>query len=99
MVSWIIVGVLLFVLVLVLKIKSMGHRRERYYITGLILILLFLYISSSLVFQKNNVSLKTFEGVVEAGKIYFSWLGGVFNNAKVIVGHALNMNWDVNSTN
>ena len=35
---------------------------------------------------------------VDAGKIYFSWLGSVFFNLKTITTHAVKMDWGDNSS-
>lgn len=45
--------------------------------------------------QDQGVELDDVNSIAMAGKIYFNWLGGVFNNVKAITGEASKMNWTV----
>lgn len=64
----------------------------------IIALLLFAYISFTLTLKGKDVDYKSIPGLMQAGKIYFSWLGGVFGNMKSITGHAIKMDWGVNES-
>lgn len=64
----------------------------------IILLLLFLYITISDIVRANQIDLKSFDGLVNATKLYFIWLGNAFSNLKVIVGNVIHMDWKTNLT-
>lgn len=50
--------------------------------------------------KNHELDLSTVPGIIEAGKIYTSWLSGVFVNVKSITAYASKQNWkDYNRTN
>jgi glucan phosphoethanolaminetransferase (alkaline phosphatase superfamily) len=98
MVNWLIVVGLVVVLLVLLRFRKMEHLKTRVYVVVVIFLLIFFYLTISGVIEKNKVDIKTFDGVVSAGKLYFSWLGQVFTNSKVIAGNAVKMDWAGNST-
>jgi hypothetical protein len=61
-------------------------------------VLLFLIFSVAFVYTTSEVSLKSLQGVLDFGKLYFSWLGQFFVQSKNAVGYVINQNWGVNST-
>ena len=75
-------------------------RRFQHQILAVILIalVLFLYLSFSTVVKNNDIDYKSPSGLIEAGKIYFSWIGGLAGNFKSITTHAINMDWGINET-
>lgn len=74
------------------------HIKHRFFALILVLILIFIYLTSSSLLSNQNLNFKTFEGWMKAGKIYFSWLGHAFGNAKEITGQAVKMDWIGNSS-
>jgi len=98
MVNWLIVIGLVVVLLLLLRYRKMEHLKTKIYVVVIIFLLLFFYVTISGVTEKNKVNLKTFDGIMSAGKLYFSWLGQVFTNVKTISGSAVKMDWVGNST-
>ena len=60
--------------------------------------ILFTYISFNVLFKGQDIDYKTVPGVMEAGKLYFAWLGSIVGNVKSITTHAIKMNWKSNST-
>jgi len=90
MISWIIVVVLLVIGIFAIR---MNHFRHKIFIVGLLLFALFLYGSLVVVSSLNDFDLKTSEGIMDAGKLYFGWLGNGFKNLKTITGNAIGMDW------
>jgi len=64
----------------------------------IILLLLFAYVSFTLTLKGKDIDFKSVPGLIQAGKIYFLWLGGIFGNMKSITGNAINMDWGVNES-
>jgi len=99
MVNFVILAVLVFLVLLLvllfLKAKTMQHKTYAILIT---VMLIFFYVTGSKIIAENNVDLKTFDGMVTAGKLYFSWLGHVLQNTKVLIGNAVKMDWRGNIT-
>ncbi len=93
---WIIGAVIVAALMVLFKMKELRHQ------TGLIviaLILLFLVISFSQVYKVNKPNLKSFDGIMDIVKVYFSWLGTIFKNVGHITGYAVHLDWGVNVSN
>lgn len=95
MIGWLVLVVLVILILVFLKV---GHMRHKTYAILLVLLMLFLYFTGSKIIADNNLNVKTFSGMVTAGKLYFSWLGQAFKNMKVVVGNVVKMEWSANST-
>lgn len=93
--SWIIIGILVVVFLLLLKFR---HVKHRFFALVIVLLLVFFYFTSTSLLSGKNIDFRTFEGWVSAGKLYFSWLGHAFGNARVVVGNAVKMDWAGNVT-
>ena len=78
-----------------MEINKLKHK---FFGLFLILLILFIYISSVSVFSDSGVDFTTGKGVFEAGKIYLSWLGSIFVNIKEITADAINLDWSRNAT-
>ena len=61
-------------------------------------LVIFFYTTGSKIVEKNETDIKTFDGMVSAGKLYVRWLGHVFLNTKDLAGKAVEMDWAGNST-
>jgi len=90
-----IIAILVIAIWVIIEAKRMRHKIFAIFLIALIL---FSYISASLIFKGQDIDLKTVPGVVIASKIYFSWLGSVFNNLKQITTKAIKMDWGTNKT-
>jgi predicted ferric reductase len=91
----ILVLVLIIAIWLIIEFKRFRHKILAVF---LILLILFTYFSFAGVIKDKNLDLKTFNGMKEAGKLYFIWLGNAFNNVKVVTSNAINMSWRMNET-
>lgn len=90
MLEWFIIGVIVLVALMFLRFK---HAQHKIFLVLLILLLVFVFTSATKIVKDNNVDTKSIEGVVMAGKLYFSWLSNVFHNSRVLAGNAVKMNW------
>ena len=82
---------------LIIEAKRFEHKIFALLLIGLIL---FGYVSTASAFKEQNIDFTSISGIYSAGKIYFSWLGGLFNNVKTITLNAIKMDWgmDINNT-
>lgn len=91
--------ILLFLLVagiwLIVEFKRFKHK---IFAVFLIVLILLTYFSFNTVIVKNNIDLKTSDGIKEAGHLYLVWLGGAFNNVKEITANAVHLDWGVNES-
>ena len=90
-----IVAVLIIGIWVLIELKRMRHKVFAIFLIALIL---FSYISASLVFKGQNIDYKTVPGLLKASQIYFDWLGSIFFNVKSITTNAVKMDWGVNKT-
>ncbi|MEK6918499.1 MAG: hypothetical protein AABW73_00500 [Nanoarchaeota archaeon] len=91
----IMIGILLVLWILV-KFKEMRHR---FLGTILLLLILSLFLSATYVINKENIDLKSGDGLSKFTKYYVFWLGNIFSNAKQITGSVINQDWALNNTN
>jgi hypothetical protein len=90
-----VICVLIVAIWVVIEIKRLKHKLFAIFLIGMIL---FAYISFSLVFKDQETDFKSVPGMFQASKIYFSWLGSIFGNMKSITTHAIHMDWNGNDT-
>lgn len=72
------------------EIKRLKHKLWAIFLIGLIL---FTYLSFTASLKNSNVDLDSVGGVVDAGKLYVSWLSGVFVNLKSVTAFATKQDW------
>lgn len=98
------IGTIIFILAILaliviafigIEIKKIKRKLIAIFLIGLIL---FTFFSVRAVFKGKEVDLKTLPGVMNAIKIYFSWLGGFLSNVKSITTSVIRMNWTGNTT-
>ncbi len=62
-------------------------------------LVVFLYFGAVIVFQDKDIDFTSYSGVMDATKLYFSWLGSIFGNFKTITAGAIQLDWkDDNQT-
>jgi hypothetical protein len=67
--------------------------KHKVFLIVIIMILLFFYTTGSSILAAQNVNWRSLSGVEKGVKVYFSWLGGVFGNLRVITANAIRMDW------
>lgn len=73
--------------------------KHRFFAIFLIVLLLFTYFSFTFVLGNKNLDLSSWNGIKQAGAVYYSWLSSVFVNFKTLTTNAIHMNWGAaNST-
>ena len=93
---WFVVA---FIVVAVLVIIKLANEKQAIAVKIMVIAFVFLVISASFVVIRNNLDVKSFDGIVTAGKVYFSWLGTVAKNVVQVSGYAVHQNWGVNVSN
>ena len=69
-----------------------------FYAIIVVVLLIFFYTTFSNVINDNQIDVKSFDGVISAGKLYFFWLGNAVQNIVVIGGDVIKMDWVGNAT-
>jgi hypothetical protein len=77
-----------------------GFKRVKYKLLALFLIALILFsiFSFNSAFKGKDFSVNNASDLGKVIKVYFSWLGNIFNNFKAISGQAVKMDWKSNNT-
>lgn len=88
---WIIAALVVFVII-IFKYKEIRHKIG---LMAVILMLLFLVASFGQIYATHDLDLTSFDGLVDAGKIYFSWLGAAARNIVHLGGYAIKQDWSV----
>src|SRR3989344_6617005 len=101
--AWLIITVIALVIFIVLfrtmnQVYILSMIKDNFFWFFLVLVLLFMTISLTRLHKTYDFDFTSFEGFKEAGKIYFSWLGGVAKNSARVTGYAVQQDW-VNITN
>ena len=89
-VTFFVVAFLVIAIWLIIEFKRLKHKLFAFLLIGLIL---FTYISFTASLKGHDVDLKSVSGIMEAGKLYFTWIGGVFSNFKSITAYAFKQDW------
>lgn len=92
--NWLIIVILIALAFFFLRMK---HTRHKIFMVFVILLLLFVYLTSSRVLTGQSINWKSIAGIETATKLYFSWLGSVFDNFKTVAGNAMKMDWKLNN--
>ena len=85
-----IVAALVVLIWVLIEFKRMKHKLFAFFLIGLVI---FTYVTFTVSLQNQNVDLSTTSGWLDAGKLYFSWLGTVFVNAKHVTMYAIGLDW------
>jgi len=89
-----IVAVLVVIIWVTIELKRLRHKVFAIVLIGLIL---FSYISATVIFRGQNIDFKTVPGVIKASKLYFYWLVSIVGNFKSITTNAIKMDWGTNN--
>jgi len=88
--AFFVVAVLVVAVWVLIEVKRMKHKFFAFFLIALIL---FSYFSFTIVLKDSKADLKTIPGILDGGKLYLSWLGSLFGNAKSITSHAVALDW------
>ena len=95
-VTLLVVGVLVAAIWTIIELKRLKHK---IFAIFLICLILFTYFSFSAIINTHDVDLKSVEGLTEAGRLYFVWIGALFGNFKSITSHAVKLDWQDDGEN
>ena len=91
--NWIIILLVIAILVIVSKFIHFNALKHKIIVVVLVVLGFFFVMTFISVAGSSSVSLKSASGLFQAGKVYFSWLGHVFDNFSVLTGNAVRMDW------
>lgn len=84
-----VIGIL--ILVVWLLIKFVKHGLLAILFLFLIAVVLFSFFTLNAAFNGKEVSLNSLLDIGKAFKVYFSWLGNIFENVKSVTGNVVNV--------
>jgi|TARA_Y100000310_G_C20662955_1_gene805794 Mg/Co/Ni transporter MgtE len=85
-----IISLIIIITWVLIEVKRVKHKLFAIF---LVVAIIFLYWGAIVVFQGEEVDLKSYSGVMEAGNLYFSWMVSIFGNFKIITGNIIHMDW------
>jgi len=88
--NWLLIIIVVLGLLVFLKVS---HLRHKITTVVIVVLLLFLYVSFSVVAQNHSTDISTAKGLFQATQVYFSWFGQAFVNMKSITGSVVDMDW------
>jgi predicted membrane channel-forming protein YqfA (hemolysin III family) len=94
-VTLLVVAALIVVIWVFIEVKRMKHKLFAIFLIALIL---FGYLSFTFALKNHNIDLKSASGLIDAGKIYFSWLGSIFGNIESITSYAVKKDWGIENS-
>ena len=98
MIGWLVIAFVVLALFVYFKIGRFRHSFRNAYIVFVVLLLLFLFLSAASIVSKNKIDLTSASGIAKAVKLYFLWMGNLFENTRSIAGNVIKLNWNVNGT-
>ena len=95
LIQWAAVIFIVLLIFLLVKFKYVKHK-----LTWIIVFILIIigYLGFFISTHGQNIDLNSVDGVMTAGKLYFSWLGNSFSNLKTISSNAVKLDWTSNNT-
>jgi hypothetical protein len=94
-VTVLVVAVLIAAIWIVIEVQRLRHKFFAFFLIGLIL---FLYVSGYFVLGGQEINYGSVSGILEAGGLYFSWIGSIAGNFVSITSNAIKMDWKGNSS-
>ena len=94
-VAVLVIGVLIAAIWVIIEVKRLKHKL---FAVFLIVFILFAYVSFTLSLRGQDIDIKTVPGIIEASKLYYSWLVSLFVNMQSITANAIKMDWSINKT-
>lgn len=89
-VALVVISVVIALIWISFEMKRLKHKIWAIVLIGLVL---FGYFSFAVTLKGEEINYGSVEGILQAGKIYFSWVGSIFGNVKSITGSAVKMDW------
>jgi len=90
-VMFFVVAVAVIAIWIIIEAKRLKHKIFAIFLIALIL---FTYISFTVVLKNTDTDLKTVSGLVTAGKLYGIWVGNIIKNMKSVTTYASQQDWN-----
>jgi hypothetical protein len=95
MISWIVIIAAIAVVFVFTRTHDIRHMLW----TGMLVVFLLTLFSFYQVSNSYGADFGSFSGIISSFKLYFSWLGSLFENFVQITGNAVKLDWLRNITN
>lgn len=93
-----IIGVIVALVALVIFLNKYQNFSGNFFNFIMISLIISVVLSGVYVYYGSDIDLTTFKGIVSFGRLYVSWLFGLFRNTGRIVGYAVQQDWAVNAS-
>ncbi len=90
--------VVILALVALLVFIKFGELKHKYLLKIFLVLVIFFVGTLGYVLITHGINLTTYDGFLQLGRTYLSWLGGMFGNVKGITGYVVQQPWGLNST-
>jgi len=100
---WWVIGVIAILVVLFAfksqDIISIYYMIRKYLVIVLLIgVVVYLVYAFYVIYATYDLDITSFDGIIRAGKIYFSWFESIFANLGKISGYAVRQDWVLNAT-
>jgi hypothetical protein len=101
--NWIVVAIVaVVVFMIIFKSQDLffifSLIKKNLFVIVLIAVFLFIGFSIYKLNVANDIDYTSFAGLSDAGRIYLSWLRGMFTDTARVTGYAIGQDWGVNET-
>lgn len=98
MLSWWLIAILVFVVFFAIfksqdLVFAFSFVKKNLFPIIMVGIVLFFCFSFYHIYTNNNIDLKSYNGVVSAGKLYLTWFSSLFHNVGKITGYVVQQDW------
>ncbi len=85
-----VISAIIIAIWVIIEVKRFKHK---IFAIFLMILVVFLYFGAFAVFQDREVDLGSVSGVMDATKVYFSWMVNIFGNFKTLTAGAIQLDW------
>lgn len=93
-----IIAIIILVALALIVFVKLAEMKHKILLKVILVLVAFVIGTLGYVYFKHDINISTYDGFVSLGRVYFSWLGGLFKNMGSITGYAVQQSWGMNST-
>ena len=94
--AFFVIILLIIAIWIIVEIRRFKHK---IFAIFLILLIVFLYVSTVVIFNNQEVELTSISGISSATKLYFSWLASAGDNLKTMAANVIKLDWLYDNAN
>lgn len=94
-----VVFIVAFVIVAVFLVVKIIDRKQALAMKMVLALFFIFMVSAGYVYLMYDLDISSFDGLLDASKLYFFWLTDVFHTGARVTSYAIQQDWSVNMTN